>query len=438
MLEIATVLLIPKLASTAPPGLSEDEFLFESIIHSTDSTWEKRVIAALLTLSLVSHIEVGFFEKVLSELKLGKNKILSLGLIEGRDFPGLLPTVGTFLYLLGGNDTTKRLELLNYCDKDSILVESGIITLRKPENNEPFIASRLDIAPEYVDLFLRGYSAPPKLSPSFPAQLLQTDLEWKDLVLPSEVRTKINHLKKWLQHHSSLQELNVLSRHLKRGFMTLFSGPPGTGKTLTASLLGKVPSDSGEVLTRLVYRIDLSMVVSKFVGETEKNLSKIFDRAKHQDWILLFDEADALFGKRTQVRDAHDRYANQQIAYLLQRIEEYPGLVVLTSNLSANIDPAFYRRFDMILQFPIPGPKERLTIWQKALELGKYAEGVQVANDVDKKYLANTYKISGAAIINAIKYAVIESFGNKNQNIVQQDLLIEGIKQELRKEGLVV
>ena len=134
---------------------------------------------------------------------------------------------------------------------------------------------------------------------------------------------------------------------LKKGFRTLFCGPPGTGKTFTAGLIGTCTG-------KPVYRIDLSMVVSKYIGDTEKNLEQLFARAEDKGWILFFDEADAIFGKRTSVRDAHDKYANQEVSYLLQRIEDYNGLVILATNMKYNIDPGFIRRFSSILDSRSP------------------------------------------------------------------------------------
>ena len=138
----------------------------------------------------------------------------------------------------------------------------------------------------------------------------------------------------------------------------LVLGPPGTGKTLTATLLGKHTGKD-------VFRIDLSRVVSKYIGETEKNLSRLFDKAENKDWILFFDEADALFGKRTDIRDAHDKYANQEVAYLLQRIERLQRSGDPRDQPAANIDEAFLRRLQSIVQFPMPRPEERYEIWRK-------------------------------------------------------------------------
>lgn len=137
----------------------------------------------------------------------------------------------------------------------------------------------------------------------------------------------------------------------------MFSGPPGTGKTLTAALLGKSTG-------RDVYRVDLSMVVSKYIGETEKNLSRVFDAASYKEWILFFDEGDALFGKRTEASSSNDRHANQLTGYLLQKIEDFPGTVIVATNLKSNMDEAFTRRFQNMVHFTIPGPEERLQLWK--------------------------------------------------------------------------
>ena len=191
-------------------------------------------------------------------------------------------------------------------------------------------------------------------------QRIESGVSWKDLVLPEselnilrELATHVRH-KEQVYHHWGFAQKNA--RGL--GISALFAGASGTGKTLAAEVLGNE-------LQLDVYRIDLSSVVSKYIGETEKNLKKIFDAAEGCGAILLFDEADALFGKRSEVKDSHDRYANMEVSYLLQRIESYQGLAILTTNLKDDLDRAFLRRIRFIVQFPFPDFSQRSAIWQR-------------------------------------------------------------------------
>ncbi len=180
-----------------------------------------------------------------------------------------------------------------------------------------------------------------------PAYKISTPLEDHGIVLNDRIRNKINQLRKSEKPWRFLPGLRGLLRRVKAGRMVLFHGPPGTGKTLAASLLGNY-------LNRDVYRIDLSMVVSKYIGETEKNLALLFDKAENKDWILFFDEADALFGKRTRVRDAHDRYSNQQTALLLKKIKSYKGLIILSTSSKDNIDKDLLGKIRTGIYFPLP------------------------------------------------------------------------------------
>ena len=188
------------------------------------------------------------------------------------------------------------------------------------------LSGALSISQEVLDMFTIGEARKPNFSPEFPAQLLTTKMEWPDLFLSPHVMVQLEEIETWITHHDTLMKDWGMEKILKPGYKALFHGPPGTGKTTTVALLGKKTK-------RDVYRIDLSQMVSKYIGETEKNLAKVFDRAENKEWILFFDEADALFGKRTSTRDAHDRFANQQVSYLLQRIEDFNGLVIMATNL---------------------------------------------------------------------------------------------------------
>ncbi len=187
------------------------------------------------------------------------------------------------------------------------------------------------------------------------ARRLKTPLKWDDLVLPEHTLEQVKELEAWLQHGDALLGDWDMRGKAKPGFRALFQGPSGTDKTLAASLLGKSTG-------RDIYRVDLSAIVSKYIGETEKNLARVFSTAEKKNWILFFDEADALFGKRTDVKDSHDRYANQGVAYLLRRLDTYTGLAILATNLPENIDDAFGRRFQSIITFPLPDAAARLTL----------------------------------------------------------------------------
>lgn len=216
-----------------------------------------------------------------------------------------------------------------------------------------------------------------------------------------------------------------MGKKIKPGYRALFYGTPGTGKTLTATPLGKHTGKD-------VFRIDLSRVVSKYIGETEKNLSRLFDKAENKNWILFFDEADALFGKRTDIRDAHDKYANQEVAYLLQRIESYNGLVILASNQRGNIDDAFAGRLQSIIQFPMPRPEERYEIWQKT-----FPSQISIADDIDWHQIAVRHELTGAGILNVAHFCAIDVLARQSTRLLLKDLEA-AIQREFIKGGKIV
>ena len=174
------------------------------------------------------------------------------------------------------------------------------------------------------------------------------------------------------------------------------------------------------------------MVISKYIGETEKNLEKVFAKAEHKNWILFFDEADALFGKRTSISDAHDKYANQEIAYLLQRLEDYNGLVILSSNMRSNVDEAFGRRLQSIVHFPIPKFSQRLKLWEQT-----FSRHSSLHEDVNLEWIAEKFELAGGSIINIVQYASLMAL-HRNENIIRNTDIMEGIKKEFRKEGKTI
>jgi SpoVK/Ycf46/Vps4 family AAA+-type ATPase len=332
-----------------------------------------------------------------------------------------MPTGDTALFLLAGDDLDARARWQTLLSGDHPLVKAGIVYLEDPLEADPPMSGRLMLDSDEAERFISGKIRAPRLSLRFPAQRLETAMEWDDIVLPQRTLADIRDLENWIRHGDVLMHQWNMRHKLRPGCRVLFFGPPGTGKTLTATVLGKATG-------RQVYKVDLSMVISKYIGETEKNLASLFDRAEHKEWILFFDEADALFGKRTQVRDAHDRYANQEVSFLLQRIETYNGLVILASNLANQVDEAFARRFEQLVHFPMPRQNERHLLWTKGLpRLATFEPGVDLAQ------IAARHELSGGMIMNVIRFASLQAIA-RGERVLRQHDLLDGIRREYGKE----
>ncbi|HEY4178837.1 MAG TPA: ATP-binding protein [Kofleriaceae bacterium] len=224
------------------------------------------------------------------------------------------------------------------------------------------------------------------------ASVVRTTLDWSDVILPDEVLSPVFEFLNYAAHRSKIFTEWGFDRKLPygRGLSALFAGPPGTGKTMICSLLAKE-------LGLELYRIDLSQVVNKYIGETEKNLGRVFDEAARGQVMLLFDEADSLFAKRTEVKSSHDRYANLEVNYLLQRMESHDGVVVMTTNSETAIDPAFRRRIRFRIRFPAPDENQRLQLWQ-----GMMPQEAALAPNIDLRAIANKFPLAGGNIMNAL------------------------------------
>ena len=379
----------------------------------------------LLLIALAPHLYPDFYDRIVQENIPEAGDFPIIGGVRGRQFRGFLPTGQTASYVIAGENEEAKIRLQHLFSEEHFFAKNRVLWLEETPSGEPALSGKLVISPEYLDLFIYGKVSRPRFSMTFPAKLIETKLEWKDLVLNKETLLQIKELQTWITFNEILRDQYGMGKKVKPGYRALFHGPPGTGKTLTASLLGKYTQKD-------VYRVDLSMIVSKYIGETEKNLHNLFTKAESKDWILFFDEADALFGKRTNVKDAHDKYANQEVSYLLQRIEDYNGLTILASNFKSNIDDAFMRRFQAIIHFPKPKASERYRLWKNAfpVDLG-------LARNVDLNGISRKYELTGSNIINIAQYCCLQALSGKRTEISQQ--LIEiGIKKEFLKEGKIV
>lgn len=403
----------------SPPDLRNNSSAYARIVNELDFKSDERII---LILAMLPHIRPQALNLFFIHQKDSGRCYAEFGGWKGKNHAGFLPTCETAIFLLAGEDLERRFAVAHLFEAESVLSKKRLIKIDDATNGEPFLASLLNITTECLNLFTTGVSQKPNYGTDFPAKLITTQLNWDALVLSPEVKQEVDNLNTWLTQSKTLLQYWGLDKAVKPGYRCLFYGPPGTGKTLTATLIGAHAKVD-------VYRIDLSMVVSKYIGETEKNLAGVFDQAQDKNWILFFDEADALFGKRTEGSSSNDRHANQEISYLLQRVEDFPGVVILASNLKSNIDDAFARRFQSAVYFAMPDADQRLLLWQ-----GMFQDQRRLGEDVNLKKLADKYELSGGAITNVARYAAIRATRLDRYQLTQDDL-IKGIGKELIKEG---
>jgi SpoVK/Ycf46/Vps4 family AAA+-type ATPase len=298
---------------------------------------------------------------------------------------------------------------------DATATAHNLARWRDPENGhvaaeDLYAASRLQSSRKLNDL----------------AQKITPRTTWDDIVLPADRMQQLQELCNQLKYRAVVYDQWGFGRKLTHGagLSALFTGPSGTGKTMAAEIIA---AELGLDL----YRIDLAAVVSKYIGETEKNLERIFSAAADANAVLFFDEADALFGKRSEVRDAHDRYANIEIAYLLQRVESYEGLVILATNLRQNMDDAFVRRLQFIVDFPFPDEAHRRRIWQV-----HFPDETPRRADVDLGYLAQRFRLAGGNIKNIVVSAAF--LAAADGGAVTMGHLLHATRREHQKMGKVL
>jgi hypothetical protein len=296
--------------------------------------------------------------------------------------------------------------------QDALAAAESLARWRSPENWR-ILASDLSSA-------CRAQSSP-KLGAL--AQKIEPRQTWSEIVLPHDHLAQLKELCEQARHRHRVYGDWGFDRKLSlgKGLNALFSGPPGTGKTMAAEVIASE-------LQLDLYRIDLSQVVSKYIGETEKNLHQIFLEAQTAHAILFFDEADALFGKRSEVKDAHDRYANIEVGYLLQKMEEYEGVAILATNLGGHIDDAFLRRMHFIVEFPFPDQEYRRQIWKVV-----FPHEAPLADEVDFDALAREIKLAGGNIKNIALAAAFYAAGNGQ--IIQMPHLWQAARREHQKLG---
>lgn len=312
-------------------------------------------------------------------------------------------------------------------DWSGMLAPRFALTPGQINNVVRFAQTRQQMGGEEKKIPLADYFAGCRMQSAHNLEELSVKVEpkyhWEDIVLAQDKKDLLREICNQIKHQYQVFSQWGFARKVTygRGLSVLFSGPPGTGKTMASQVIANE-------LQLDLYKIDLSSVVSKYIGETEKNLSKIFLEAERSNAILFFDEADALFGKRTEVKDAHDRYANIETSYLLQKIEEYEGMVIMATNLRSNMDEAFSRRIRFIVEFPFPDVELRSLIWKN-----HFPKEAPLAGEIDYDYLAKRFQVAGGNIKNIVLNSAFLA-ADKNEPITMEHIL-HGVKREFEKIG---
>jgi hypothetical protein len=406
----------------APPNLSDSQSPYAQFVRHYEWSFTERVVVLL---ALIPLVRPQLFDVLWSKNAATGRGFTEFGGMNGTNHGGFIPTGETAAFVLAGDDLAARFELTRLFAGDHVFARHNILQLSQVDVGESMLSGAIVISSEHRHLLTTGVQWKPNFNSDFPARRIETKLTWGDLILPESTLQQLDEIKHWILHGQQLLRDWEMDKKLQPGFTSLFCGPPGTGKTLSACLLGQHCGSD-------VYRIDLSMVVSKYVGDTEKSLARVFDTAEHKTWILFFDEADALFGKRTQTSSAQDHFCNQNISFLLQRVEQFCGVVILASNFKANIDDAFLRRFHSVVNFPMPKATERMRLWKNA-----FSPKARFEPGVDLDAMADKYDLSGGTIMNVVRYSSLRALSRHADLILQNDIET-GIRRELLKEGRTV
>ncbi len=381
--------------------------------------------ATLILIGLAPHAVPELFDRAIQEKLKASGDFPEIGGVRGKNFRGFLPTGQTAVFLLaGGNwEQRKKVEQLFWPDKE--FAKKKILWLEELPQSEPVLSGKIIMALDYIDLFLAGSSAPPHFSTSFPAKKIETKLRLSDIVLSKEIQRHYKNLEDWIQFNQSLMDKWDMEKRVRKGFRVLFYGLAGTGKTLTAGVLGNETKKD-------VYKIDLSMVVSKYIGETEKNLELLFARAKTKTGYF--------FLMRLMQYSVNEPVCAMRMINMPTRRSRiyYKGLKIITAgdsgalNMKNNIDDAFIRRFNDIVKFTIPNEDERKEIWEKSFP--ENADYDDIPNEVKK------YKLTGGNIINSVHFAGIQAVKRRNEPDTGKLLfyledVTDGIRKEMAKEG---
>ena len=396
------------------PGTAYEKLVTEYGLNESDRIFLNLALADIFDPSILAPFALLF--------KTPEIKSLYGGLMKEHT-AGFCPTVRTGIFLLADKDSEMRNYYYCHYNARHTLFTSNILLTYEVKECQGFLNRELMFNEQFLPTILQGN--PPSLDgdAGFPARRGKRTHTMKDVILDETTITELEKLRRFARNMKKLWQLPNSSRY-RQNFIGIFSGDPGTGKSHTAEAIGNE-------LNLPVYKVNFAQMVSKYIGETEKNLERVFDRFSGQPSILFFDEAESIFSKRIEVKDSHDKHSNNEQSFLLQKIEEYNGIVILATNvqnLSQYFDKAFQRRIRQIVTFNFPEYAERIRLWENALAAPfKYEEGL-----VDR--LAKNYQFSGGGIYNVISEGIIEAL-DRNTETISFEMLEQAMMDEFKKTG---
>lgn len=343
---------------------------------------------------------------------------------KGISHNGFLPTGETAAFLLTIGNPDNRLQVMQLFNKAHWFYRQNILRLEDQGKGEPFLSGKLCVSEEFLAKVLENGASGPGYGADFSAKCMTTPLDWEDLVVPADVLKELENISGWLQHGEEIRSSWNLEKYIRPGYRCLFYGPPGTGKTLAAALLGK---QSGTE----VCRIGLSVISSRYTGETIKILAEIFDLARQKNRILFFDEAERLCGKQPEDLTSASRINEEILADLLRRIEDFPGLVIMAASLQGDPDKRFLHHFQSVLHFPMPDRNARMKLWRQMIP----EEWLQ-ENKEDLLQTAAEAELSPGSMINVIRRCALALCRTAEKQVIP-DILLKALFNEKNQMSIV-
>ena len=402
------------------PDLSRNTSAYGQLVRELGLDTSERMV---LILSLAPHIKPEILDLFLIQNPTTNRGYTEFGGRVRGDRAGFLPTGETALFMLAGGDLEARFKGAEIFNKNHPFFEQHILEFDEIGTGGIRMRGQLNVSEELLERLTTGNSFSPSYSSKFPLKPLTSNLDWSDLGLNPKLQKELQAIHTWIENEEKLMHEWELSQHLKARYKGLFHGPSGTGKKLAAALIGKSTQ-------REIYEVETSLLLARHFRRNNEHIDSFFRTAERNDWILFFDEADSLFGKRTNVRESNGRYANQEVSYLRQKVEKFSGIILLATESQKELEFPF--PIDANVAFLEPDSRQRLVLWTSIF--GGENKKYKLARDIDFQELATKFEVNREDIIQVLKYATTATIGRGENEIRREDILA-GIRKELAQKG---